>query len=602
MTPERARELLGGLASGILTPEERQSLFEAALNDQALFNEVAGELELATFLQSPDTRAQLANRIEVEAPRRSWWTVHPAWVALTGVFAACVVMYVAVWPPHAGQMKPPESVTEPALPAPAVPAPAVPVAGNRAVENKPEANQPASATTLVRPQSLPKPMSPAAGPASSSAQLQDRLKREEALAPAKDKAADNLLAEKKDAEKPRVTLRDDVAPATPPPPPAPAQPEAFGRNNAIEARRSAAPAPVPPMVIMSERGRGQALLPAATGSLNGSVHDAAGAQVGGATIEVVNKESGAKASIASDPSGQFAVDSLPPGAYNVRTQAPGFRVDARDITVNANQPAKVDIPLQVGAVSSTVLVETAPVSNLQVAVLDFTSGSSRSGQQAAEILARQIEESSHVQVIDRTLVQQSQQSAQQKQQFGQQKKQPQQVAGAGVRQSVQNTSLNSPSPQEAAAIGRSVGADAVIVGSVQPASPGGKGGLARAKDAKDADTSNVAVTAQVYDTRHGQPLTQATANATSLEVAVNKVGLALASQLALEGSVTKVDRDTATVNFSAPNEPHTGTRLSIYRNKRRIGELTLTSVSGQTAEGRFTGGKPRQGDRVTNAR
>ena len=73
MTPERARQLLGGLAAGILTPEERQTLLEAALHDQALFNEVADELEIAAFLQSPETRAQLANRIEVEPERRPWW-------------------------------------------------------------------------------------------------------------------------------------------------------------------------------------------------------------------------------------------------------------------------------------------------------------------------------------------------------------------------------------------------------------------------------------------------------------------------------------------------------------------------------------------------
>src|SRR5271165_5899460 len=96
MTPERARELLGGLAAGILTPEERQMLFEAALHDQALFNEVADELEFGVFLQSPETRAQLANRIEVEPERRRWWALRPVWLALSGVAAASVVLFVAI--------------------------------------------------------------------------------------------------------------------------------------------------------------------------------------------------------------------------------------------------------------------------------------------------------------------------------------------------------------------------------------------------------------------------------------------------------------------------------------------------------------------------
>ena len=85
MTPERARELLGGLSTGILTPEERQTLFEAALHDQALFNEVADELEFGAFLQDAGTRAQLANRIEVEPVRRQWWALRPRWLAVVGV-------------------------------------------------------------------------------------------------------------------------------------------------------------------------------------------------------------------------------------------------------------------------------------------------------------------------------------------------------------------------------------------------------------------------------------------------------------------------------------------------------------------------------------
>src|SRR6185437_11972073 len=97
MTPDRARELLGGLASGILTPEERQTLFEAALHDQTLFNEVADELEFSAFLQSPETRAQLANRIDVEPERPRRWALRPAWLSLAGVLAASVVLFVVVF-------------------------------------------------------------------------------------------------------------------------------------------------------------------------------------------------------------------------------------------------------------------------------------------------------------------------------------------------------------------------------------------------------------------------------------------------------------------------------------------------------------------------
>ena len=74
-------------------------LFEAALHDQNLFNEVADELEFAAFLQSAETRAQLVNRIEVEPPTTRSWTaiLRPRWLAFSGVLAAATVMFVAVW-------------------------------------------------------------------------------------------------------------------------------------------------------------------------------------------------------------------------------------------------------------------------------------------------------------------------------------------------------------------------------------------------------------------------------------------------------------------------------------------------------------------------
>lgn len=113
MTPQQARELLGGLSAGILTPDERHSLFEAALHDQALFNELAVELEFAAFLDSPELKAQLASRIAVQRqPERRAWLgglLQPRWLALSSVLAATCLIFVAVWhrpgasPPAANQ-------------------------------------------------------------------------------------------------------------------------------------------------------------------------------------------------------------------------------------------------------------------------------------------------------------------------------------------------------------------------------------------------------------------------------------------------------------------------------------------------------------------
>jgi hypothetical protein len=59
MRREDIRKLLGGYATGTLTAEERQALFEAALDDQELFDALAKEQPLRELLEDPAARAHL---------------------------------------------------------------------------------------------------------------------------------------------------------------------------------------------------------------------------------------------------------------------------------------------------------------------------------------------------------------------------------------------------------------------------------------------------------------------------------------------------------------------------------------------------------------
>lgn len=59
MRREDIRKLLGGYATGTLTAEERQALFEAALDDQELFDALAKEQPLRELLEDPAARARL---------------------------------------------------------------------------------------------------------------------------------------------------------------------------------------------------------------------------------------------------------------------------------------------------------------------------------------------------------------------------------------------------------------------------------------------------------------------------------------------------------------------------------------------------------------
>ena len=62
MNKDEIRKLIGGYASGTLTAAEQQQLFEAALDDQDLFDELQKEQPLKELLSDPASREQLRRR------------------------------------------------------------------------------------------------------------------------------------------------------------------------------------------------------------------------------------------------------------------------------------------------------------------------------------------------------------------------------------------------------------------------------------------------------------------------------------------------------------------------------------------------------------
>ena len=99
MSPEDIKKLLGGYATGTLTPEEQQALFAAALEDQELFDALAREQSLRDLLRDPAARAELLGALDTPATRPVdfWqWLRRPmvAGLATAGVAAIAIV---AVW-------------------------------------------------------------------------------------------------------------------------------------------------------------------------------------------------------------------------------------------------------------------------------------------------------------------------------------------------------------------------------------------------------------------------------------------------------------------------------------------------------------------------
>ena len=96
------------------------------------------------------------------------------------------------------------------------------------------------------------------------------------------------------------------------------------------------------------------------GSVSGTVVDASGAAVRGATITVTRLDIGRETSVISGDSGNYLIPSLAPSHYKVRIAARGFQsFQESDIFLQANQSLTVDAQLKVGAATETIQVQGA---------------------------------------------------------------------------------------------------------------------------------------------------------------------------------------------------------------------------------------------------
>jgi len=95
-----------------------------------------------------------------------------------------------------------------------------------------------------------------------------------------------------------------------------------------------------------------------TASIVGTITDPTGAAVPSATINITNTGTGIVRSTATNATGSYAARELPIGRYNIRVEAPGFKVyEQTGITLNVNDVIRADATLQVGGLQESVTVE-----------------------------------------------------------------------------------------------------------------------------------------------------------------------------------------------------------------------------------------------------
>jgi hypothetical protein len=100
-----------------------------------------------------------------------------------------------------------------------------------------------------------------------------------------------------------------------------------------------------------------------TGVISGTVKDANGATVSGATVTISDADKKVEVrSIAVNENGEFVAPNLLSGFYDVTIEAPGFKKSLLSrVKLDVGDRRTVDVILEAGNITESVLVESAPV-------------------------------------------------------------------------------------------------------------------------------------------------------------------------------------------------------------------------------------------------
>jgi hypothetical protein len=110
-----------------------------------------------------------------------------------------------------------------------------------------------------------------------------------------------------------------------------------------------------------------------SGDLVGSILDASGAGVPAASVEALNEATGVKSAAVANNIGQYRIGNLIPGSYTITATASGFTTSSlKGVKIDSNKTSTANLSLQIGQVSTTVEVTSAP------AVIDTTTNSIQS--------------------------------------------------------------------------------------------------------------------------------------------------------------------------------------------------------------------------------
>ena len=110
------------------------------------------------------------------------------------------------------------------------------------------------------------------------------------------------------------------------------------------------------------------------GRISGRVFDQSGAVVAGATVTILNAETGIRRALTTNATGEYFAPNLSPGVYSITVEAPSFKkVQRRQFRLEVATDVRQDFELQPGAATETVTVtEEQPLVDTVTDVLGGT--------------------------------------------------------------------------------------------------------------------------------------------------------------------------------------------------------------------------------------
>ena len=102
-----------------------------------------------------------------------------------------------------------------------------------------------------------------------------------------------------------------------------------------------------------------------TSSITGTVTDAQGAVLGGATVTLSNADTGFTRTVQSNDNGVYSFPAVPPDTYSIEVEKTGFKKSVQtNVIAPVGKPVESNVRLEIGNVAETVTVTTNSVDSL----------------------------------------------------------------------------------------------------------------------------------------------------------------------------------------------------------------------------------------------